>query len=140
MSKNLSPTKQRRLLRYEEDYRQLKKELLQVGHVLQGSVTTRWIECGNASCRCHDGPQSRHGPYYQWSWKHQGKTVSRYLNAEQADLCKQWIANHRELEKLSNACATCQYVLPGFTIFDISDLKKLYGVSPRSRIGLNRCA
>ena len=61
MSKNLSPTKQHRLLRYEEDYRQLKKELLQVGHVLQGSVATRWIECGNASCRCHDGPQSRHG-------------------------------------------------------------------------------
>jgi len=100
MIKNLSSSKQRRLLRYEEEYRQLKKELQQVGHVLQGSVTKRWVECGRASCRCHDGPQSRHGPYYQWSWKHQGKTVSRYLNAEQADLCKQWIANHRELEKI----------------------------------------
>ena len=97
MTENLSPSKQRRLSQYQEEYQQLKEELQQVGHVLQGSLTTRWIECGKESCRCHNDPQSRHGPYYQWSWKNQGKTSSLYLNEEQADLCKEWIENHREL-------------------------------------------
>ena len=100
MTKNLSPSKQRRLSQYQEEYRELKKELQQVGHILHGSITKRWIECGKEPCRCHDDPQSRHGPYYQWSWKHQGKTSSLHLNEEQADLCKEWIGNHRELEKI----------------------------------------
>jgi hypothetical protein len=100
ITKNLSPSKQRRLARYQEEYRQLKKELQQVGHVLQGSITKRWMACGKDACRCHNDPQSRHGPYYQWTWKHKGKTEALYLNEEQADLCKEWIGNHRALEKI----------------------------------------
>lgn len=100
MNAELSPRKQQRLLRYQHEYRQLKQELLNLGFVLQGSLTQRWMQCGKPTCRCHQDPKARHGPYYQWSWKSKGRTASVYLNPQQAELCKEWIANHRELERV----------------------------------------
>jgi hypothetical protein len=96
----LSPSKQQRLLRYQQEYRELKKKLAEVGFVLQGSVTKRWMRCGKANCGCQKDSQARHGPYYQWSWKDKGRTASVYLSQPQAELCKEWIANHREMERV----------------------------------------
>jgi hypothetical protein len=82
------------------EYEQAKAELASLGYVLQGSVTQRWMRCGKAACRCHVDPQARHGPYLQWSWKVGGKTLSVYLEPDQATLCKEWIANARRLRRL----------------------------------------
>lgn len=97
------PAKRRtaqRLGRYEREYEQLKAELRELGYILQGSVTERWMECGQPACRCHAELQARHGPYYQWSWKSRGKTGSVYLDKEQAKLCKRWVGNNRRLERI----------------------------------------
>jgi len=94
----LSPSKQQRLLRYQEEYRQLTQKLAETDFVLQGSLTERWMRCGTASCGCHQDAKARHGPYYQWSWKDKGRTASVYLSQQQAELCKEWIANHREMD------------------------------------------
>jgi len=88
------------LRRYAQEYDDLKQQLQTVGYILQGSVTERWNQCGKSWCHCHKDPKSRHGPYYQWSWKEGGKTKSVYLDADQAELCRQWIDNHRQLERL----------------------------------------
>ena len=88
------------LRRYAHTYEELKTEVLGLGYVLQGSVIERWMECGKPACQCHADPQRRHGPYYQWSWKTRGRTVSVYLDKEQAALCKDWIQNNRRLEQI----------------------------------------
>lgn len=88
------------LLRYQRDYRTLKAELAGIDYVLQGSIMTRRMECGKPLCACHDNLQARHGPYYQWSAKVAGRTVSRYLDKEQAPLCRRWIENNRRFEKI----------------------------------------
>ena len=100
MNAELSPSKQQRLRRYQREYRQLKQGLVNLGFVLQGSLSERWMKCGKPACRCRRDPKARHGPYYQWSWKNKGRTASVYLNPQQAELCKEWIANHRELERV----------------------------------------
>jgi len=41
-----------------------------------------------------------HGPYYDWTRKVKGKTVTVRITQEQARLLKQWIANARRLDKL----------------------------------------
>jgi len=88
------------LRRYAQQYEKLKAEILGLGYVLQGSVIERWMECGKPACQCHADPRARHGPYYQWSWKTRGRTVSVYLDKEQATLCKHWIQNNRRLERI----------------------------------------
>ena len=36
-------------------------------------------------------------PYYQWSSKAQGKTITRTLTKDEADLYQEWIENDRKL-------------------------------------------
>jgi hypothetical protein len=88
------------LRRCQAEYEKLKADLAGLGYILQGSLRERWMQCGKATCRCAEDPQARHGPYYQWSWSEGGKTKSRYLAADQAGQCREWIHNHRELERL----------------------------------------
>ena len=89
------------LQRLQEKFEQIKSEINELGFVVQGSVTERWMKCGKSSCHCQKVPDERHGPYYQWSWKSSGHTSSVNLTKEQAVLCKQWVKNNRRLEKIT---------------------------------------
>jgi hypothetical protein len=88
---------EQRLQRCGADYEAVKARIAEVGFICQGSLVERYTSCGNPNCRCAE-PDSRHGPYYQLSWKEAGKTVSRLISAEDARLYREWIANRRRLE------------------------------------------
>lgn len=60
----------------------------------------RLTVCGKPGCRCQASPPQLHGPYWQWSRSVDGKTLTRRLTAEQAQLYKQWIDNARRLDAL----------------------------------------
>ena len=45
-------------------------------------------------------PPIMHGPYYQWTYKIKGKTVTLRLSKAQAEQCRNWIRNHRQMKKL----------------------------------------
>jgi hypothetical protein len=81
------------------DYEALKTQLADVGFICEGSLVRLHASCGNPNCRCTD-PKRRHGPYYQLTWKEAGKTVSRRLSADEAQLYQEWIANRRRLESV----------------------------------------
>ena len=81
------------------DYDALKAQLTEVGFICEGSLARLYTSCGNPNCRCTD-PNRRHGPYYQLTWKEAGKTVTRRLSADEAELYQEWIANRRRLEAL----------------------------------------
>lgn len=67
-----------------------------MGFVFKGSITLRRLSCGQPNCRCRN-PKTRHGPYYQISWKQHAKTVSRILPARIVPLYREWISNARNL-------------------------------------------
>lgn len=90
---------QRRLQALRADYEAAKAALAEVGFTCEGSLVERYTCCHNPNCRCAD-PASRHGPYWQLSWKESGRTVSRILSGEEAQLYRQWIANRRRLEEI----------------------------------------
>jgi hypothetical protein len=86
--------------RDELRYEQLKQTIAAVGLFRRGSVVKRFMPCGKAGCRCKADPPQLHGPYYQWTRKSRGKTVTVRLTREEAALVKAWIANGRQLTKL----------------------------------------
>src|SRR5680860_345323 len=57
-------------------------ELGQMGFTLPGSVVTRPVTCGRATCRCATDPYQRHGPYIQWSRTVKGRTVNKMLSPQ----------------------------------------------------------
>ena len=89
-----------RLADYEQQYRDLAAELATIGLIHSGSVTRRYTRCATPGCKCHADPPQPHGPYYQWTAKVNGKTVTRRLTENEAELYQEWIANDRRLRHL----------------------------------------
>jgi len=89
-----------RLAAYEQNYRQLAARITDIGYIAAGSITHRYTRCGTANCRCHADPPQPHGPYWQWTAKIDGKTVTRRLSETEARRYQQWIDNDRQLRAL----------------------------------------
>ena len=80
---------------------QIAVEIAALGPCLPGTLSSRMLRCGNPNCRCRDTEtDQRHGPYLYWTRKISGKTVSKLLNAEQADRYRPWLANDKRLHQL----------------------------------------
>jgi hypothetical protein len=62
----------------------------------RGSLSERTVKCSKPGCACAKDPKARHGPYYSLTHAVEGKTHSRFLNAEQATIAKQQIEAGRE--------------------------------------------
>jgi Family of unknown function (DUF6788) len=91
---------QKRIRECRQEYADLKARIREVGFVCEGSLVERWMPCGKPTCRCASDPSKRHGPYYQLSWKEEGKTVSRRLLPAEATLYREWITNRNRLNTL----------------------------------------
>ena len=82
------------------DYEALKREVATVPPIRRGSVVRRFMPCGKAGCRCQASPPELHGPYYQWTRKVRGKTVTVRVTPAQAKLLEEWIHNGRRLDRI----------------------------------------
>lgn len=80
----------------ESRYRGLCARLLKSGLVLQGTITERTIV--RPAGKNFDHPKT-YGPYYQWTFKKAGKTVTVNLTAQQAKLYQKAIDNNSKLER-----------------------------------------
>lgn len=76
-------------------------ELAKLGFCLPGTLTVRRTRCSSPGCRCHAQPPTLHGPYYSWTRKIAGKTVTRMLTAEQAARYGPWFEHARRLRALT---------------------------------------
>jgi len=91
-----------------QEARRIGVEIARIGFVLPGTLTERYLTCVHAGCHCHADPPQKHGPYWYWTRKVNGKTVTRSLPAEQVEDYRAWFENEkriralvRELESLS---------------------------------------
>lgn len=84
----------------QQDYQALQRALSQLGYFRRGTLLKRLMPCGKPGCACQASPPRLHGPYYQWTRKVDGKTVTVRLTPEQADLLAAWIATGREMERI----------------------------------------
>ena len=75
-------------------------ELASLGLALPGTLIQRHTRCGKPTCHCHADPPTLHGPYWQWTRKTGGKTITRLVPDEQLDNYRQWLDNHRRLRAL----------------------------------------
>jgi len=86
--------------RAQTRYRELAAQLADVGLIAAGSLTHRYTRCTKTGCRCNATPPQPHGPYWQWTAKVDGKTVTRRLTDTEAQLYQEWIGNDRKLRAL----------------------------------------
>jgi hypothetical protein len=93
-------TVEERLAEYDRRHWELAAQIAGIGIVVAGSVTRRFTRCTSTGCRCNADPPAPHGPYWQWTAKVNGKTVTKRLTEPEAQLYQEWIGNDRRIRAL----------------------------------------
>jgi hypothetical protein len=68
------------LERHTQRFNELKRGLDQLEYFCKGTVLKRTMKCGKAQCACASDPAKRHGPYFEITYKANGKTVNVKLS------------------------------------------------------------
>ncbi len=92
-------TRQKDIERLEEQFEKQKKNLLSTDIFWKGSITKRWMTCGNSNCRCNTDKKHRHGPYYYWTTKKKGRSEAVLLPKESVAEAKIYLQNYKELNR-----------------------------------------
>ena len=88
--------------RYAQRFGQLRQQLQELGCFCKGTVLERRMKRGQPSCPCHRAPSKRHGPYGEWTYKVQGKTVNVKLSPEAGRIYQAASQQYRQLKSLLN--------------------------------------
>jgi hypothetical protein len=82
---------------------QIKSELQAIEGMRPGSLNRQYTVCGKENCRCKDPAKPRkHGPYYQLSYVHQGKSTSQYIQKDFVKTVKKQLVNYKKFKALMN--------------------------------------
>jgi hypothetical protein len=79
--------------------RRLAADLAIAKPMRHGSLSERTIKCSKPGCACALDPKARHGPYFSLTRAVAGKTHSRFLSPEQAELARRQISDGREFRE-----------------------------------------
>lgn len=90
------------LQRWQQQIDQIKQDLLALGDMRPGSISEQYNVCGKPNCRCKDPrkPQ-KHGPYYQLSYTHLGKSTTEFVKREMLQEVQQQLANYARFKELT---------------------------------------
>ena len=79
----------------------IQAELVALGSIHPGSLSTQYNVCGTPGCACKDPkhPQ-KHGPYYQLSYGWRGKSSSLFVREERVGLMREKVVNYRRMQEL----------------------------------------
>ncbi len=106
----------------EQRYDELKRTVADLALIRRGSLVRRFMPCGKAGCRCQAKSPQLHGPYYQWTRKLCGKTVTVRVTKDQAALLKGWIDNGRRLNRIVGEMERVSYRLSEHLLRDSRDV------------------
>ena len=77
----------------------IKNKILTKDWILQGTLLKQYKQCGKKNCRCHQDKQYWHGPYWIWTRKEKGKTITKTLSQRQARRVKKSLADMKKINK-----------------------------------------
>ena len=86
----------------EKRVEKIRMELQQVGDMRPGSLNKQMTVCGRPGCRCQDPEKpKRHGPYYQLSYVHHGKSTTQFIQKELVPMVVRQLKNYKKFKSLT---------------------------------------
>lgn len=86
--------------RVRERTQVLRRAISALDFVASGTVHKRTKVCGRPNCRCAVDPAARHGPYYEWTRRQDGRLLHSVVTPDQAEVFTRAIQNYREIQQL----------------------------------------
>ena len=91
----------------EDKIQRIKEELSALGEMRPGSLSKQYNVCGKLGCRCKDPKRpQKHGPYYQLSYVHQGKSTSQFIRKDCLVATRRQLVNYKRFRKLTDQWVT----------------------------------
>ncbi len=80
----------------------IQAELLALGPIHPGSLSTQYNVCGTPGCACTD-PQhpQKHGPYHQRSYTWRGKSTTRFVRPGRVAILEAKLARYQRFRELT---------------------------------------
>ena len=78
----------------------LRRAINAMDFIVTGTLLMRTKVCGRANCRCASDPSARHGPYYEWNRRQDGRLVHRVIPGELARRVQHALENDRQIRAL----------------------------------------
>ena len=92
---------EQRVQSLENKIQEIKNQLMALGEMRPGSLSKQYNVCGKPGCRCKDpNHPKRHGPYYQLSYVHRGKSTSQFIRPELRATVRAQTATFKKFRKL----------------------------------------
>jgi len=86
----------------EKRIEEIKGKLALIGEMRPGSLNEPLTVCGRSNCRCkHPKRPKKHGPYYQLSYVHKGKSTTQYIQKELVGAVRSQLANYKQFKALT---------------------------------------
>jgi hypothetical protein len=87
----------------QQRIQKIKSALMELGEMRPGALSEQYNVCGTPGCRCKD-PKApkRHGPYYQLSYTHEGKSTTEFVKKPMVAEVKKQIQNYAKFRQLTN--------------------------------------
>jgi hypothetical protein len=79
---------------------EVKRQLVALGEMRPGSLSTQYNVCGSLGCRCKASPPKKHGPYYQVSYTRKGKSGTRFVRREDLSSIQRQLKNYARMRML----------------------------------------
>jgi hypothetical protein len=98
--------------RIEQQIRKIKEELVSLGPMRPGSLSRQYSVCGKPGCACADSDKpKKHGPFYQLSYAHQGKSSTRFVRPGYVPQLKKELATYKRFRQLTQTWVTLEIAL-----------------------------
>ena len=91
----------RREATLERQIEKTKHELVALGDMRPGSLSMQYNVCGTPGCRCKASPPEKHGPYYQVSFTHKGKSSSKFVKKKDLPVVRKQLKNYERMKLLT---------------------------------------
>jgi len=85
----------------------LKQKLLATGLAIPGTLRETYHRCGKEYCQCMISDKHRHGPYFLWDRRVQGKLAAKSIPKEDVPLYTEWIENRIQLNDTVTKMIEC---------------------------------
>jgi Family of unknown function (DUF6788) len=88
--------------RIEKQIERIKRDLMALGPMRSGTLSRQYAACQKPGCACVDPVNpKKHGPFYQLSYSHQGKSTTRFVRPGYVAQIKRELAAYKRFRELT---------------------------------------
>jgi len=82
------------------DYAALKQKLFELGILIPGTIHALYARCGSPTCPCATDDKKRHGTYYRWHYRINGRVAAQGIDETDIPQFQQWIQNREKIYQI----------------------------------------